>query len=696
MFPAALLLALASLATVPAPSAANARTPDVAQSLAALAAPRAGEREEAERWLALHLSSSDFAAVAEFLPRAEFEARARLAQALGADARHFDLARRLALSSDVAVRTCGVRATRTLVERWLGAPDGPPTADLGGERLTRDAALTFRLRLDGRSLEELVDLVARRAGRAGGVLEGGEPVPVWIDLGLAADAERPFEGSAALLGPWDELLTSLASAFDARVTLYGSADGRAFAMLSRRASGAVPGSVTEWLLVRSRVALEAPDAGERERAARALAVADFPPALALLAERWREQADPAMLSGLALAAARGRVASELVSQDAARALVRRAETALAAGGSRARFLAAECARALANVRDALDGSRPLDVLGEGLDGASLAARTWRLRAARLAGANVPALDALARELVLADPPVGARAPDVERALAAAAAFEYLAARGLAAGLAFAEPAAWLAAESARGRGPTFVAAWARAGLALPDAWRRPELGPELAFAVFAAGWDGASAEPATVARFRAALRTDALSLATADAWLEEWRQSGRRDGVAALVDAALASAVDASERDALERLEARLGRVQGARAKELGERWLAASEPDWVALGSLAASPVGVQVRQRLTAALAALGEPANAAAAGPAGPAGPLGRGIERAFAVLYAAGNELGASDFERRLAAVLPKGVPGPLERFAEARAAGAWPVSPSRRPIDLAAKDLQDGF
>ncbi|MBI5433478.1 MAG: hypothetical protein HZA52_11675 [Planctomycetes bacterium] len=420
-----------------------------------------------------------------------------------------------------------------------------------------------------------------------------------------------------------------------------------------------------------------------------------------------------MLSGLALAASRGRVAPELVSQAAARELVRRAESALAAGGPRARFLAAECARALANVRDALDGSRPLDVLGEGIERASLAARTWRLRAARLAGADVPALDALARELVQAP------APDVEHALAATAAFEYLAARdltaeamrgltaraardlnaeaapGLIAGLAFAEPGAWLAAEAARGRGPTFVATWARAGLALPDAWRRPELGPELAFAVFAAGWDGASAEPAIVARFLAALRTDLPSLAWADAWLEQWRQSGRRDGVAALLDAALASGVDASQRDALERLDARLGRVQGARAKQLGERWLAAPEPDWVALGSLAASPVGVQVRQRLVGALAALGELSTTQASA-SGPAGPLGRGIERAFAVLYAAGNELGASDFERTLGAVLSRGVQGPLERFAEARAAGAWPVSPSRRPIDLAAKDLPDGF
>ncbi|MCE9593095.1 MAG: hypothetical protein K8S98_02780 [Planctomycetes bacterium] len=670
MWLASMMLALAALA------------PDVAGSLSALASSRAEEREGAERWLAAHLAVDDFERLASFLPNAELpnaelEPRARLALALGGDDRHFDLARRLALGSEVAVRDCGVRAVRAIVERWLGGSDGPPVTDAAPTPVAGEARQPLRLELAGASLEELVDLLARRGGLGGGALAGGDAVPLCIDLGLAADAELPRAEPELRTGAWGELVAATARRFGARHWLYGNGETRAFAVLAR-IGVAEPRSATEWILLRTKAALDSPDVGERERAARAVAAVGFAPAIELLAERFRLDGDVAALSGLTLAAARGRVAPALCTVDAARALVRRAEAALARGGSRARFVAAECGRALAGLGDTTDGARPLDVLGESLERCTDEQLAWRLRVATLARAASAPLDQAARA-ALANP-----APSVERAAVAAAGFAYLVAAtpGPLGRVEAAAPRALLAAEMQRGRGVTFVEAWARAGLDVPREWREPALATDVALAVFDAEWRAERPDDALVDRFIALVRAD---LEAVEERIDLWRRRGRLEAVNALLDAAKKRATDAGPRDVLDRLDARLARIDDARAEALLARFSAPPNVDWLAVGGLAGSQVGARAREALVVALGSL--------ASDAAPSDPLGRGIERAWTVLRSRGDRAAADAFLGEVRDALRA---AKRTRFLEALASRAWPLAPATRPLDLRLQDLPDGF
>ncbi|MCK6447970.1 MAG: hypothetical protein L6Q99_16375 [Planctomycetes bacterium] len=770
---------------------------DVASELAALSAPSAEQRERAARWLGARLEPDDQPRLVAFLATAGVEPRARLVDLLGADERHFELSRRLALSNDVAARAIGVRAVREHVERWLGAPDAPPRIGFAPGQFLRDSPATFRLELEGRTLEATVDRIARRAGRAGATTSDGESVPLVLDGALAADAARAYESRAELVGDWNELVTALAARFDASVTVYGSGGERAFVVLARRA-GAYPNSVSQWLLLASRVAFDAADPNERERAARALVASEFTPAIDVLARRYAESRDPAWLSALAQQAARGRVALELCDVAALRELRVRGETALTRDDPHAEFVAAECARALANLGDARAGAHALDVpdagaaapeprvlevLAEGVDEASASVLAWRFTVARLARVRIAALVERA-EALLTRAANDSATPDTARA--GAAAFEYLATlvadpRGAperAPRFALAPGAAdtWLAAERNRGRGAVWLALFPRAGVAYPSAWTPERLGAELGFVRFACEWraepSGAVAvEPELCARFLALLRADLPELAASGARVEEWRQSGRRDAVLALIDAAHASLAgpagvaqepgvpgvpgdsggSADLRDALRRLEVRLALRDGVDWSALGRGWLAAgadAQVDWEALGALAATPLGPEVRQRLLAELGRLAADASPFEApdggrgakpdagraadlgagrktgsegGPGAPklarepqagavegqtarrapgdagggprAASVARGVERAVLALQAAGATDEAAEFLKKVDSVLARGA---LGRFSDARQAGAWPAPPSRRPIDLDAKDLPDGL
>lgn len=778
-FAAILLLChAATFAAGASKAAALARTsvPDVVSELAALSAPTAEERERAARWLGARLEPDDQQRLVAFLATAGVEPRARLVDVLGADERHFELARRLALSNDVAARACGVRAVREHVERWLGAPDAPPRIGFAPGQFLRDAPATFRLELEGRTLEESVELIARRAGRAGATTNDGESVPLVLDGALAADAARAYESRAELVGDWDELVTALAARFDASVTVYGSGGERAFVVLARR-TGAYPSSVSQWLLLTSRVAFDAVDPGERERAARALVASEFAPAIEVLARRYADSRDPSWLSALAQFAARGRVALELRDVAAARELRVRGETALSRDDPHASFVAAECALALANLGDARALHAPesvppaasaplvLEVLGDDVDQASASVLAWRFAVARLARVRVVALVERAEALV------SRAATDLATARAGAAAFEYLAtlvgeprgALGSAPTFALAPSVAdaWLTVEEARGRGAVWLAAFPGAGVAYPSTWTPERLGAALGLVRFSLEWraDPASAaaiEPARCAEFLDLLRADLPELAASSARVEEWRQSGRRDAVLALFDAARASvapvgggasdsgrpgrlghAGDAELRDALRRLEVRLALRAGVDWGELGRGWLAAggvTPIDWEALGALAATPLGPEVLQRLLAELGrlpadaspfaaaddrsawasagasngvpespneqaeprdgeALGGRRELADAGGGSRAASVARGIERAVLALQAAGAVEEAADFLVKVDAVLARSA---LGRFGDARRAGAWPAPPSRRPIDLDTKDLPDGL
>jgi len=274
------------------------------------------ERERAQRWLATHLETADAGAVALRAASGDAEVRARLARAIGGQARLLELASRLALRTEPPAVELGREALR---EQILGF-------DPGAEAAPSEAAdWLSELR---RGLPELLGLSAElRAGPAQNVLDllarhaSGAP-PLVLDP-RALPARSPVEGTE-LAGTLPELLLQCASDRGLYVRGFGfdpATEGRPWILLApldpRGASAAE--LLAAWV---TGAADPAREADARASDARALAAVGWPAALEFLERRW-VGGDEAALDGLLLAAGRGRVVPALQDPQRQRTLYAR-------------------------------------------------------------------------------------------------------------------------------------------------------------------------------------------------------------------------------------------------------------------------------------------------------------------------------------------------------------------------------------
>ena len=211
MILAALILSLPCACTVAPPP------DDVAQELAALAAPTSIERERAERWLAAHVEAEDFALLREAGRAGDVEVRRRLARALGAADRHLALAVRFLREDTAELRRLGSQAVQAALARWNPDLIEPPVA---GEELRRALLL---LGEHGRSEVLQLDLAAPLAESLGILARRAEvPLAMVLEPGLSTRPSFPAGGGPALAtGPWWELVLRLAGAHGVGVEAFG-------------------------------------------------------------------------------------------------------------------------------------------------------------------------------------------------------------------------------------------------------------------------------------------------------------------------------------------------------------------------------------------------------------------------------------------------------------------------------------------
>ncbi len=297
---------------------------DARTRLEALSSPVAAERVAAEHWLAERLSPQDYPLVAGFLPGADAEAQARLAQAVGASDAHLGLAALLSSDDAPNVRRAGEQALRRMLARWDGAA---PAEALEGERVWEELRGRFEglfaLELGAADLDEQLELLAREAPVF--VAEGG----VTRRMALALDpvlfealarARAEAGGAPRRAGQWREgsleaLLRALADSGKASVRAFGLEGDAPWLWVHSMPADATSGAVE---LVRSwcRGVLLGRERTRGEAAARALAQCGWPAAVPWLAQLWLERGDVNALSGVLVAAGRGRIAPALLQTAA--------------------------------------------------------------------------------------------------------------------------------------------------------------------------------------------------------------------------------------------------------------------------------------------------------------------------------------------------------------------------------------------
>ncbi len=312
---------------------------DVRGALERLSAASALERRAAERWLASNLDPGDLELVAEVGANVGLEARTRLANAIGADDRHFGLAAVLAADYDPVLRRIGDGALQRIIARWHGEAELAPHPVEAVEKGLANwfKGRLFAMNVGARSLDEEVAAVVRRMGAPEGLPIAGATLSVAVDPLLF---ERHLEGRPNgpatvrgatprhLVATADVLLMATAS-WRERITIEGFGFDGPHAWLhvvdrdlARTRTG------NELLLAWCRGLLEYPDRPEGEGAARALAGTGWPAALAWMGERWFEQGDRNALAGLLLAAERGRIVPGLATTSSVQQLLRAADRAL--------------------------------------------------------------------------------------------------------------------------------------------------------------------------------------------------------------------------------------------------------------------------------------------------------------------------------------------------------------------------------
>ncbi len=351
MLATTLLLALFSFGSSDAAPTASPQDLELRRRIEQLSAESAPERDAAQRWLATNLVPSDFELLAQTARQADAEAVRRVAGALGADARHLELAVKLSAEQVPVLQELGRAAFDELVARWCpDASQRPASRVRVNAQLAKGASRRFLDHARSEPAREAFDRFARL---------GDISLPVVLSPS-AAGLLLELEG---LDGDSLQVISSLTRA--AGLSYSGIGDW----------GGEEPGAGA-WILVTARGGARAETGLERLRrwclqvqlglpegadAARALAATEWPAALAWLETRWEEQQDPVALEGLLLAAQRGRVSLTLQSSEARSELLRRADAGLAGGegtGLRsaeriARALAAAPALAMGGVDDSL-------------------------------------------------------------------------------------------------------------------------------------------------------------------------------------------------------------------------------------------------------------------------------------------------------------------------------------------------------
>ena len=382
MFSSLLLLPL----LLPAPPA-----DEVSTQLARLEAPRAEERLAAQRWLAVHLERDHYPLVAETARAGGAEARTRLAQALGADDRHLEIAALLASDSEEPVAGVGEAAIGELLARWSSTTRQRPLRRRAlPDEWTENWPRPISLDPEEGNLGVVVDRLARL---------GGGPAPLVLDPLLDPVVRRfvpdrpPARGRLA--GPWGPVLSSLVGvrrvSFEVHGYREGDVEGEPRGAVEGRQRRARPwvrvckrgdegdattlDHVLEWV----RGSLREYDPEWNAACARSLAALDWPAAIAWLEARWLRDGEEAALAGLLLAAGRGRVAPRFSDPG----VTSRLQAAAAAGMEAARPSSIAHASRLAR---ALGRAGPIGARGQSLaevflvgwDGASETSRWMRL------------------------------------------------------------------------------------------------------------------------------------------------------------------------------------------------------------------------------------------------------------------------------------------------------------------------------
>ena len=337
------LLILACVAVGAATGGAENARLDAETELSRLSSTRAGDRESAQRWLAVHLRPEDQQAVADTARSGDAETRRRLVRALAGDDRHLELIVGLCDDTGEPARELGREALEQLVLAWLpGLADAP----LGVEELTaaraEEPAAVFALDARLETLAERFERIARHT-------DLGVPLVMTPEL-LAEDGQslRP-----ALVGTALELLVATVRAEGLSLAGVGRGDeleGPAVLVVDRRGRARRESGfqrLEEWCLDVRR-------GGPESRAASlALAGSGWPAAIAWLESRaLRGTPSPgrdAALEGLLAAARQGLVAPGLTREDSRRMLLLRGDAWLAAGDPPARRRGEALARALAEL-----------------------------------------------------------------------------------------------------------------------------------------------------------------------------------------------------------------------------------------------------------------------------------------------------------------------------------------------------------
>mgnify|MGYP001324052914 CR=1 FL=1 len=302
---------------------------DTPTKLQALSSASLAERQEAERWLASHLSHEDYPQVAGFVAAADAEARTRLGQALAGSDAHLELAVLLSADGAANARRAGDAALRQMVRRWTGAPQLEPK---GGkelwEALERRFEGVFALDFGAGEFDESLECLARRAPTF--VREGGRDARLAIVLDpplaeslLRAQAEGRIAGERSAQwseGSLDVLLRELARSRQAYVEVFGLDTPWPWAWVHASPSSAELNGA-DLLRHWCRNVVAGRDRLRGEAAARALAQSGWPAPLVWLSRLWREDGDRNALAGLLVAAGRGRIATGLVDENAVSALL---------------------------------------------------------------------------------------------------------------------------------------------------------------------------------------------------------------------------------------------------------------------------------------------------------------------------------------------------------------------------------------
>ncbi len=693
----ALVWALGLVAT--AAAAPRQQPGDAREALELLRSPEAAERAVGERWLAARVGRTDFDAVADALREADVEPRERVVRALASDDRHLGLAARLAVDYDPPVARAGEAALVALAERFTTDDPGRPSDVLAGDEVTSKLVEGFTyswsLALPAPSLDRAVDRLERVALGAELVFSRAAPVRLVLAPELLAEAREllptrdpltlrlPEGGFDRPSGPVAGLLDELRRYHGMRLEGFGFDGSAPWILVAPR--GEVGRFTADELLARwCRLALQHSDRPLGEGAARALAAAGWPAAIAWLEERWLEAGDRNALSGLLVAAGRGNVAPGIATAQFVRDLLRRADDGLRAKDVVALAVATDIQRALASFgRLGAAGEDLLPALLAGFEAAPPAGRWLRLSVLESWRLTSPELRAELRAALLA-PEGDWRDADLRlqalRTLAADPGADVE-------GEVPASPAAVWAAARTLGECELALEAFERLGLRPPASWRGAgTLAPFPRATHWIFEWWLASGELAVAAEHLSELlsSSDESTARLLERRLSRRAESGARDAVREVLDRARAQ-LEGTSGDAVERLDLvalEADCIDPEREAALLAKALADPGSDVLLLGALGGRRGGEAALERALSRLEAALE-----VAGPTGRPTRELQAVERALVGLRRAGLEVAAEEAQAAVRRLFREGE-HPLYRYL---LLGAWPPRPGLRPRELEALD-----